>query len=175
MFKKQKAFTLIELLVTVAVAAIVLGIAIPSFNSQISNSRSLMLGEDLAAALNFVRSEAVKRNAQVTLCASDNGANCTGDVWTDGYIAFVDGAPNDASQAPAVGLILKVWPALGPQAVIAPLVPVEFIRYTGFGTLARGSAAVELTARFANCKNQSARTITVRLSGAIDVARADCP
>ena len=85
----HRGFTIIELMITVAIAAIVLAVAIPSFQAQIRNNQSIALGEDFASAINFARSEAVKRATRVSLCASDNGISC-GGAWTDGFIAFVD-------------------------------------------------------------------------------------
>ena len=49
--KKQKAFTLIELMVTISVLGVVLSLAIPSFNKQILNSKSVTMGEDLILLL----------------------------------------------------------------------------------------------------------------------------
>src|SRR5690349_2794787 len=98
MFKKQKAFTLIELLTTL----VVIGVAVPSFNSQILNSKSAALGDDFASALNLVRAEAVKRANRVSLCASVDGSTCSTNTndWTNGFIAVVDRATTDNATVP---------------------------------------------------------------------------
>lgn len=64
-------FTLLELMVTVAVASVLLTVAVPSFNQMILNSRLTAQANDVVAALNFARSEAIKRNTSVSFCRVD--------------------------------------------------------------------------------------------------------
>jgi type IV fimbrial biogenesis protein FimT len=178
MLKRHKGFTLIELMITVAIAAIVLAIAIPSFTSQIANNRSAALGEDFATAVNFVRSEAVKRRARISLCASSNGTSCTG-TWTQGFIAFVDTAVADTAAAPIVGTVLKVWRPSNAGAVITVsrgAANPTFFRYTSLGTLALiTNFAVVVDAYYTGCKNNSRRSVTVGIAGLVSVARTVCP
>ena len=178
MSKQCKGFTLIELMVTLAVAAIVLGIAVPSFNTQILNNRSIALGEDFATALNFVRSEAVKRGGRVSLCASNDGATCTG-AWVEGFIAFVDDAATDTAGAPVVANVLRVWEPQPNGAEISVQragVDVGFIRYTGLGTLARigGNNTITIESQMAHCTNNSARRTSVGLSGLVTIEGMAC-
>ena len=44
---------------------------------------------ELHASLNVARTEAVKRNDNVSVCRSSNGTACVGN-WEDGWIVFVD-------------------------------------------------------------------------------------
>ncbi len=186
MFKKQNGFTLIELMITIVVAAVVIGVAIPSFRTQILNNRSAALGEDFVTAVNFVRSEAIKRRAKVSLCASGDGATCVAGAngWRDGFIAVVDYAATDSTAAPALtdsthtaSTILRVWTKQDDNAVITVTQGSDatFLRFTGLGTLARVSAnPVTITSQLAHCTNNAARTITVGLSGLVSVAKTAC-
>jgi type IV fimbrial biogenesis protein FimT len=81
----NSGFTLIELLITITIAAIVLGIAIPSFSSTIASNRLTTSANELVTALNFARSEAVKRGMQVTV--RNKGA---ATQWESGWDVFVD-------------------------------------------------------------------------------------
>lgn len=80
-----RGFTLIELLVTLAVAAILITVAVPNFQMFVMNSRMASQANDLITSLSVARSEAVKRGANVTLCASSDGNTCTG-TWAQGWI-----------------------------------------------------------------------------------------
>ncbi len=86
-------FTLIELMVTVAVLAILAGIALPSFNSTINSSRLTAQANDLVSALQLTKSEAIKANASVTLCGSSNGSSCSGSAgkWASWIVVAPDG------------------------------------------------------------------------------------
>ena len=78
---KIRAFTLIELMVTIAIFVIVVSFAIPSFTSMIQNNYSLSISHDLISSLKFARSEAIKRNSPVSLCAtSDSNYTSCGNV-----------------------------------------------------------------------------------------------
>ena len=93
----QQGFTLFELIITLAIAAIVIGIAAPSFSSMVQDNRLSGQSLDFVAALNLARSEAIKRRVLVTLCKSGNGQNCVADGgvtnWGQGWIVFAD--PNN--------------------------------------------------------------------------------
>jgi len=187
MFKKQKAFTLIELLTTLVVLGVVIGVAVPSFNSQILSSRSSALGDDFASALNLVRSEAVKRANPVSLCASINGSTCSTNVtdWTNGFIAVVDYATTDSASAPVLtdsnhpaSTVIRVWDKQDAKAQISvkrDTTPVPFIRYTSLGTLARvGGTTITVDAEMRNCKGDARRIITVGLAGFVGIKRDTC-
>lgn len=59
--QNSKGFTLIELLITIAVLAIILAFAVPSFVNLIENSRVTTQSNTLLGAINLARSEAVKQ------------------------------------------------------------------------------------------------------------------
>lgn len=74
--ERSGGFSLLELITTIAVAAILAALAIPSFTSVINNSRLTAGSNALVAAMHHARSEAVRRNARVTVCPSINGNTC---------------------------------------------------------------------------------------------------
>jgi len=76
--KSQRGFTLIELIITMAVLAVVAGIAFPSFQSMIANQRVKSAANGLAMGLVYTRSEAVKRGGRVSMKAIE------GD-WSNGW------------------------------------------------------------------------------------------
>lgn len=72
-------FTLIELLVTIAIIGVLAGLAAPSFSTLVANQRVKSVASDLHTALVKARSEAIKRNASVTLSPNEP------DDWEAGW------------------------------------------------------------------------------------------
>jgi prepilin-type N-terminal cleavage/methylation domain-containing protein len=64
---KPGGFTLPELMITLAIAAILGALALPSMAGIVATLRSKSAASDLHAALTRARSEAIKRNAEATL------------------------------------------------------------------------------------------------------------
>lgn len=93
-------FTMIELMVTVAVMAILLGLAAPSFRNFILNNRLTAQINDLVADISLARSEAAVRGARVTMCASADLNVClgSGSVWQTGRIVFIDANSNNTRE-----------------------------------------------------------------------------
>ena len=67
-----RGFTLIEALITVLIAAIFLGVAVPSYYSLIQNNKIVTTTNKLSATFNMARMEAVKRGVKVTICSAAN-------------------------------------------------------------------------------------------------------
>lgn len=94
MFKpiRVKGFTLLELMVTVAVLAIVLMLAAPSFAEFTVSSNTIAVSSDLSADIGIARSQALQFGGPVTMCPSTDSATC-GGIWADGWIILgADGA-----------------------------------------------------------------------------------
>jgi len=110
---KHAGFTLIELMVTISVLAVLLGIGVPSFRNMIEGNRITTVANDLVNGLQFARSEAIKRGANVTLCSTNDQDTCSG-AWTNGWVAR------------GAGGALRVWPATRQGVAIADPGQVEF-------------------------------------------------
>lgn len=91
--RRASGMTLIELIVAVAVLAILVAIAVPSFREISLRNRSTNAVNGLLADLALARSEAVKqqRNAYVTAAGGD---------WNAGWSVWVDANNNNANDGP---------------------------------------------------------------------------
>jgi type IV fimbrial biogenesis protein FimT len=99
--RRLGGFTLMELMVVLAIAAVIMGLAVPNFRAFIRNSRLTSGANDLLSSISLARTEAIKRQLPVAVCATaDPNANvpvCSG-AWSQGassaWVVWVD-ADND--------------------------------------------------------------------------------
>ena len=88
-------FTLLELMIVIALIAITLVIGVPSFQGVINSSRITAPANDLLAAVQSARIEAVRTGRRTVVCRSDNpdaaapACAAVGGAWT-GWVSFVD-------------------------------------------------------------------------------------
>ena len=84
-------FTMIELLMTIAIAAILMSLAVPSFRYITNSNRIASELNGLLGDLQLARAQAIKEGRNVTVCESDDGLSCTGFAnWERGWIVFSD-------------------------------------------------------------------------------------
>jgi type IV fimbrial biogenesis protein FimT len=97
----ERGFTLIELMLAIAILSILVGIAVPAYRDVILNQRVTNATNDLHAALSFARSEAVKRNANVTLLPAAGG-------WAAGWRvpSPIGGQPDLLNHVQAPGIAI---------------------------------------------------------------------
>lgn len=85
--RRARGFTLPELMAVLAVMAILAAVAAPSFSELIASQRAKSAASDMFASLLRTRSEAIKRNAEVTLSPAGEG-------WEDGWSVAHPGEPD---------------------------------------------------------------------------------
>lgn len=90
-------FTLLELMVAIIIISIFAALAGPSFSSLIANQRAKRVASDMFGSLLIARSEAITRNANVTMSQK------SGD-WANGWqVTASDGTVlDDKNQATSV-------------------------------------------------------------------------
>ena len=141
MQSRSRGFTLIELMVVVTLAAVLLGIGVPSFKGFVAGQRVKTAAGEFAMAVVFARAEAIKRNADVTITAATSGA--TG--WQDGWTVAAGGA------------------ALSTQSAYSGLMfsgPTSAITFKSTGRLSNSVTTMAITGQ-----DGSARCIAIDLSG----------
>ena len=104
--KSCRGFSLIELMTAVAVLAILGVIAVPSYRSFVLNQRVREASYDLMSTLMFARSEAIKRNASVSI------ARVSSD-WSRGWVVSAGGASLRTQDAYSNVIAISNSPALG--------------------------------------------------------------
>lgn len=109
---RNAGVTLGELLVAVGVAALVLGLGVPSVRALLLDARMTGAVNSLVHAVHFARQEAQRDLRDVVVCRSTDGHGCApvGD-WASGWIVFVN---RDADDPPVVDRAEPVLHATGP-------------------------------------------------------------
>lgn len=103
----QGGLTLIELMAALAVAAVLLTLAVPSFKTLMEKSRLTTVTNDFVAAVNLARSEAIKRDVTVIMCRSGDptatspvcgGTGSSSHNWSSGWILYATNGSNVAER-----------------------------------------------------------------------------
>lgn len=118
---RARGFTVIELMVTLAVAAVVVAMAVPSFQSVINGNKLAGAANELMASLQVARMEAIRRGQRAGVCLSTDtndgdDATCS-NADIDGWIAFVD-ANGDGDFDKAGDTLIRVS-TIGPGVVLS--------------------------------------------------------
>lgn len=124
----ERGFTLVELLVAMAVVAILLVLATPTFVSYVADAKARNVAEAIVNGMRMAQSSAVERNASIRYALTDHGFRVidttTGEVLRSGdFVESGSGAPvlrTEPEGAAAVtftgfGRILGKNPALAPE------------------------------------------------------------
>lgn len=170
-----------ELLIVLTISAILLGVAVPSFQSVLQDSRLRTMLDGPRIALFTARSESVKSGVFVTVCPRSSNTAC-GTDWNNGLLVFVDQnpVPNEVlAVRDSTDIILRVQEAHrkeGQLSVIASndrtaageFLP-NYIRFSSTGQADWASGSIIA------CDSRghiSAQALNVVLTGYIQPARA---
>jgi type IV fimbrial biogenesis protein FimT len=92
-FRTATGFTIVELLVTLTVVGILAALAVPNMRPFIQNNRLTAASNDLLRSFQLARTEAIKRQQNVVVCASDvptaTNPTCSYGAFK-GWIVFQD-------------------------------------------------------------------------------------
>lgn len=86
---RAAGFTLVELMIVIAVAAVLLAIALPSFQSVLRSNRVATATNEMIATLSLARGEAIRNATGAAVCPSGDGESC-GNDWASGWIIWAD-------------------------------------------------------------------------------------
>ena len=161
-------------MISIALVAILLGLAAQSYRSFITSNRLTAQANELVGDLSLARNEAASRSRNVQVCIAASSTSCagSGSDWAAGWIVWADNNNNgnlDASEvikytAPLTGGVSMV--ATGPSNLSGMM-------YLPFGGFSAGSS----TWTFTLCSpgDTAGRTVTVPITGRASAKRDTCP
>lgn len=176
---RWRGFTLVELMVTIAIAAILTMIAVPSFQRLILSNRLTTSANALVDAVNTARLEAIKLNATTQFCGSSttNTGDTLGAACTQSGAVYA--LPQSATTAGQV--------RAAPPGVTSPVQysgTINAIRFSGQGfgyaptvgsnSLYSGNIAVVCTSQLAS-GNQRIVSMTAGSIVATASSTGTCP
>jgi type IV fimbrial biogenesis protein FimT len=161
----QRGFTIIELMIGVLLVAILLGIGMPAFRSFILEQRLRATGSDLRVALTLARSEAVKRNREVTLRRTDEA-----EGWSKGWMIPIP--PDPDPDDPDVPALLK-HVQTGDVTITGP----DVVTFTPSGRAKVPPGSIQLQIDIGPDASTAARYVCLesQLDGRVHSCRQACP
>jgi type IV fimbrial biogenesis protein FimT len=94
MVQKQRGMSVLELMISIGLAALLLGLAVPSMGKLMANQRISAATNEMIAHLQYARLQAVMRNLNVVACPSADQQRCAGNRWDRGWMVFTDADDN---------------------------------------------------------------------------------
>ena len=144
---RTAGFTIIELLVAVAISAILIGIAAPSFAEFLAKRRVEGVMSELVTDFQYTRSEAVRRNETVRMTF---GAGC--------YVIHAVSVSASATDCSLSGSDIKTVQIDSNRLLLKPEAPLTYVEFEPVrGTAAKGPPSAG-NARVDVCVPNAART-----------------
>lgn len=169
-----RGFTLFELMVTIAIAAILLGIAAPAFDGVMLSVKLTSYANNLVASTLLARSEAINRTAVVSLCVSSDGSSCGTGGWEQGWIVMCRSTNNtscDPADNPAdpYTIVIQSQPALSSGWKITASSAITSVSFQPTGTGA--TSAVLTVCRATPSVGSQERVVRISASGRPSVTK----
>ena len=152
--RNSRGFTLLEALVTMAIVAIMLGLAAPSFVSFQRSSELTTTANAFVGALATARSEALKRQLKVFVVPTTVGN------WAGGLTIFVDVNKNDCLTPDAADVVVAKTGAIPASISASAYSGGAYVAFNGAGFMTTQTSAIAL-----------AGEITFTINGTTDARR----
>jgi type IV fimbrial biogenesis protein FimT len=175
--RPSRGTTLAELLVALAIAALLLVIAMPSYHDWIAEYHVDHEARSLALGMQLARAEAIKRGHRVNLCKSADGRTCaTAGSWAAGFLVHVD--PNHDGSIDVDEAVLRIeGPAPAGVYVRANAPLDDYVSYTSLGTARQLNGALQMgTMRVCSSGRREVQVVLAN-SGRVRIQRSavTCP
>lgn len=169
----QAGLTILELMVTVAILAILTALAVPTFREYTRNSNASAAQNDLVTALNYARSESLRRGTRVTVCASADGESCgDADDWISGWIVFTDASGAAGTVNAPDDVVLQRWQAV--QGALEFEANEPYVQYHPTGRVSPETVKT-FKISWPDCSGNKVRKVSLNVVGLLTSTKEACP
>ena len=132
--RRSAGFTVTEVVMVMTIMGVLVGIGLPSFKYVTTSNRISSEINGLLGDMQFARSQAIKQGQTVTICASADGATCSGaNTWHLGWIVFMD--VNNNQTVAAATDILRIQPKFNSHDTLIPVAPAATFSSASFNRM----------------------------------------
>lgn len=164
-----RGFTLIEAMVVMSITAILLAIGVPSMRDLLERNAVAGHVNGFVGAVNFSRSEALKRGISIVMCRSSNAdttaaPTClgSGGNWEGGWIVFADRNGNSQMATASSDVLLRVQGGLTDSGGILQN-PAGILVFRPTGLMSSGVSSITFDSRSSNVSQR--RRVCLTLGG----------
>ncbi|UNK56707.1 GspH/FimT family pseudopilin [Pseudoxanthomonas daejeonensis] len=162
---RQSGFTLVELMIAIAVLAVLLGLALPSFQASMRSNRVATTSNEILASLSLARTEAIRGLGAAGVCPSADGLNCVSTTdWAGGWTVWRE-------DRGAGGVVRTVVRYIQPKQRMAVTGPEAGVQFTTQGRSDTGAEQFDVAP---SDTDTPARCVTVSTTGQSRVNQGGC-
>jgi type IV fimbrial biogenesis protein FimT len=164
----QHGVTMVELIVVISIVGLLMAIGAPSYRyfttaNRISSEINGLLGD-----LQFARAEAIREGQTVSVCASTDGASCSGvATWTTGWIVFSDVGGTVGTLDVATDRVLRVQSGLTGGDTLTADNTTSSISFSREGFATQLPGTVTMTLNDSTAKAAYTRCLAITIVGSL--------